>query len=163
MLTEEENAIQNFDFHGLTWGATTQQMTSRFPEGVRSIDGADLPNGERKYGVPVEGVDVASLSFLDGKLYEIRLVYLPATVNQLGSWDIILSRLVDKFGLADADSKGNDTGDEDHLASYFWRFDGAKKWVSFNVYKKFVRVEFSNLLGVWEMEERKKKTANLGF
>lgn len=163
MLTEEENAIENLDFHGLTWGASVQQMNSRFPRATRSTDNPDLANGEDKYLVPVEGVDFAELSFLDGKLYGIRLIYLPATVNQLGTWDIILSRLVDRFGLASADSKGNETGVEDHYASYFWRFDDVKKWISFDVFQKFVRVEFEDLVARWELDNRKRKTANLGF
>jgi len=163
MLTEQENAIQNFDFHGLTWGSSVKQMNDLFAQEATSMDGADVANGERKYAVHVQGVDLAALSFLDGKLYDIILVYNPATVNQLGTWDVILSRLVERFGLADADSKGNETGDEDHFASYYWRWDDVKKWISFDVYKKFVKVNFSDLTGVWEMEERKKRTANLGF
>lgn len=109
------------------------------------------------------GTDGAELSFLDGKLYKIRLFYFPATVNQLGDWGIILSRLVDRFGRANADSKGNETGDEDHFAAYFWRFDDVKKWISFDVFKTAVLVEFEDLVAHWELENRKKKTANLGF
>ena len=163
MLTEYENAIQNFQFHGLTWGSATAQMKSHFPSCAEQRDGTDESVGQHLYLVTAEGVDSAELSFLDDHLYKVRLLYTAVRCNEMGGWNIVLQRLVEKFGLADAKSKGSDTGDDDIIASYYWRFEEITKYVSIDVYKTATVVEFVDLTALWDVNGRKEKTVNLGF
>jgi len=163
MLTEHENAIQNFQFHGLTWGSSTAQMKSQFPSCIERREGTDDSVGKHEYLVQAQGTDGAELLFLDDHLYNIRLVYSPATTNEMGSWNTVLQRLVERFGLADAKSKGSDTGDDKIVASYYWRFEEITKYVGFDVYKFGVSVEFTDMAALWDVNARIEKTVNLGF
>lgn len=159
----QREAIKAFSFKGIGFGASIEDLQRSLP--VTFLDDQSSPEkGQKVFAHIPENGDISGVffSFIDDSLYEIRLAYDAPTANRIGGWHTIAQRLVQKFGKADAESKGEDV-EEPMIASFFWNFREDDRFIEMTVDKKYARVTFTDTAGWRRWDAAKKKNAEVGF
>lgn len=164
--SKEAQAIKDFEFQGFKFGADLDSFKQKFGDKLILIEKrSDSKNGVSVYGIVenFEGFDLCFLWFCDGKLFQIRLNYEPSTVDKIGGWETVIEKVVEKFGKPSPKSKGTDAKAEDEIAEFHWVFPDVHRFISIDVSKKDMNVEFTDTEAYEKWQERKKKSAKVGF
>lgn len=162
---EQIKAAKDFMIEGIGFSATPQTIRAKW-QFAKTVEKESNP----KIGFEVLRVgetpntDGIDFCFLDGKLMQMWVWYAPQRLNKIGGWDVILDRLIKKFGKGDADSKGTKVDTEDgEVYQIDWVIPEAERWVRYDVKKKVA------VLQIWDREVARKKeakekaTAETGF
>ena len=111
----------------------------------------------------VPGITLVGFYFFEGKIYAIRMAYDVAATNRLGGWDIVVGKLVDRFGKADGNSKGTNVTEKDQIASFFWNFSSVSRYIEVGVQTQYMYVEFTDTDLFQKLQDKKKALLDLGF
>jgi hypothetical protein len=159
----QRQAIKDFAYKDIGFGASVEDLERGLQ--VTLLNDESTPEkGHTVFAHLPNNGDVSAVffSFIDDSLYEMRLVYDAPTANRIGGWNTIAERLVQKFGKADANSKGAEV-EAPAIASFFWNFAEDNRFIELSVDKKYTRITFTDMAGWKRWEEKKKKSANVGF
>jgi hypothetical protein len=97
-------SLATFRFNGLEFGTSWSSVKARFPQYQFNKDQSDNKASLTSYTiVGVSGSDGAILSFHEGKLFRVQVIYNPDRItDKMGGVKSLLSRLTDSFGDADS-------------------------------------------------------------
>jgi len=99
-LTEAEKFARDFSFDKVKLGTPIKDFLKRYPKAEKT-DSDDKLKIEL-YTVPVPPATSCSYLFLDGNLYEMRLLYDVAATEEMGGWRVLIEKLIDKLGKVEA-------------------------------------------------------------
>jgi len=159
--TEAEKAARDFAFEKTKLGTSLTDFKKRFPTAELIKENSDPKLKLACYMADANSATFCGYYFLDDKLYEMRIGYVARTVNKLGGWEVLLEKLVEKFGkLKDGDYE---VKSDPLKVSGIWRFPKVDRAVSIEASPKFVGIEVTDLALLKEVQQRKKKAAKTGF
>ena len=159
---QQTKAAKDFKFEGVSFSTSLEEFLKMCPD-ARPFDGGTNDKvGTRAFQAQSKSATCVVFFFFDGKLCEMRILYQQAELNKLGGLDVVLGKLVEKFGKAEADSAGviSRTPFKAYLK---WRVTDAKKFVELNVEEKYIRVDVTDTDVQGKMQEKQKKAVDTGF
>jgi hypothetical protein len=115
-----------------------------------------------QYIVLSEAATVFFVSFFEGKLYEMRIVYDDEKVSKVGGADNLVKRLVDKFGKPDHDSPGI-IKKEPFEFRLNWTMTEANRRIIIMVKEETTRIDVLDIEVAKKMLDAKRKGADTGF
>ena len=161
MTTHVANA-KSFSIEGVKLGMTIDDFKKLFPAAEPLSDLSDTVNNKQGFRVDstanTDGIDAA---FFEGKLFDCYVWYMPSRLNKMGGDETILNKLVEKFGKANADSKGYD-GENSKLELH-WRIPEADFYCSFMATPNKSTMNITDTAAFKKFMELKAKKANVGF
>jgi hypothetical protein len=160
---EQTKAAKEFKFEGVSFSTTLEEFKTAHPDAELQAEDSDKKIRLEVYLADSEAASILMVKFFDGQLMEMRILYDVKKVNKIGGWEVLLERLVDKFGKADADSLGYDK--EEKKAQLDWTFKKANKVVTFLAVerKNHFRVDVEDTEIAKKMRDAKAKSADTGF
>ncbi len=162
--TQHVEAIQAFEFQGMSLGDPEDQLAKHFNDPIYRDDCSNPKAGVATYEVEAPGTDGCYMYFQEGKLYILLLFYGVERVAAMGDWSAILDRLVARFGKPDRDSPGVFPVKEDgEFALYDWAFGEVDRTLRLRVTTEFATVVFTDTNAQLAVHNRKKRQADLGF
>jgi hypothetical protein len=152
---EQIKAAKEFAVEGIGFTATPQTIRAKWPQTERVAEDSNPKIGLEVLLVPeTQNTDGIQFTFLDGKLMQIFVLYLPARVKKMGGWTTIAEKVVARLGKADADSKGVDRDPKsDKVADFDWVIPEAERWFQYKV-----NTDAAALI-IWDREVARKKEA----
>lgn len=158
---EQTKAAKDFKFEGVTFATTVAEFKKLHPNAKEDKE-SDKKLKVEQYIVPSQAADRMAVYFFEGKLYEMRILYRSKQLDKIGGDAVLIERLRDKFGKADASSPGV-TKKTPLEYEFEWEMKDANK--SFAIIGKddYVRIDAVDTLVNAKILEAKKKTADTGF
>lgn len=166
VLTSVVNAQQNdvsraakdFAFHGVTLSTSIETFLRRYPKAALRNEGCDKSANVVIYGVMGEETGGATYSFVDGKLYEMDIIYDHEDLTRMGGYRVPLDKLVEKLGYA---SDGNE---KDNSISATWDFPEVNRRIQCSeIGGTGCLIKVIDTQAAENVLRRKEKAANLGF
>lgn len=158
-LIEADKFARDFSFDKVRLGTPLKDFLKRYPKAEKTDSDAKLKI--ELYTVPVPPATSCSYLFLDGNLYEMRLLYDVATTEKMGGWKVIIDKLVDKLGKVEADDLKHEK--DPFKLDGIWRLGKVNRAIEFLVTEDMTKVEVTDLKALREINQRKKKAAKTGF
>ena len=159
---KKEGAIRNFQWQGIRFGTSVEELKKRFPQASISRERSYLDAGHVIYSLPSNQmvVDTASVQCFSGRVFEIDLVYLPSTVQGLHGVEALLDKLENDYGQSD---KKTEDVDGYPVSRYIWQFPAEQKGITLNTVGGSASVSFIDLAVLHELAKRVRATRNVGF
>lgn len=162
---EEVAAAKAFKVEGVYLGMTETEFRELYPMAQPLKDLTDVNTGTVGLRVSetknTDGVDAA---FWRGRLLEYYVWYGVPRTEQLGGFTTLMKRLVEKFGKADADSRGaNEDKNSEELAELKWRIPEADFYCELLIQKKINRVNITDMRAFTDRGNMKERKADVGF
>lgn len=158
----ESNAlIKDYVIHGVKLGSTIKQVQKVFPDGEYVATASNPSLGISVYVVGSSKIcDGALFYFLNDTLYQIRLGYFPARVNNIGGWTVLLNALKRKYGQYANNSPG-ETDSSSTIAAFYWKSARGNFEIDLTVTPKVATVDFIDVRK--EKEIQSETTKSMGF
>ncbi len=97
-----DKALETFDVEGMQLPTTPEELQRAFPTAQPDHERVDEAVGLRCYAVrDLPSADVARFYFYDGRLYQFEAKYSLERVAKLGGAELMLQKLIDKWGPVD--------------------------------------------------------------
>lgn len=159
---EQIKAAKEFTVEGIGFSATPQTIRTKWPSAERVAKECDAKLGWETLRVgKTPNTDGIDFSFLDGKLVLMWVWYFPERTNQMGGWEVIPRRIVDKLGKAEAGS--NEGKDEDEIFRADWVIPEANRFIRFIAEKKRSILIIVDREMQKQLEQKRQAAANTGF
>lgn len=153
----DTDAMAEFRFQGIPLGAECHEFLRRFPSAMVH-EKSEEAVGFQVYSVAATVVaDLAEFKFLDGRLFQINVVYLPGRLDNLGGVDVVVAKLGDAFGYA------NETKPIQQGTAAIWRRPDISRTATFGAVQGAAMLIVTDTSVESELRSRRAKTANLGF
>ena len=158
---EQNSAIREFKFEGVGLGATFSEVKAKYPNMIFQKEQSD---SDMKLAVwsneDIKTADGVIYGFLNGKLFQIEVVYEPDTLNKIGGYNTIYDRLVSKYGKEDENSPN-----AKYICDYKWQFYDVRRYVSYSIksesHRGFLFVADAEVAR--KIFEARKAKADVGF
>ena len=165
-LTPAEKDILKWSYKGkLAVGMSTRDFISRYPSADINKDNSNFKIKDIHYGVTpsvANDVEYIIVKTFEDKVYEIQIFYSVGFVERLGGYRNFTKKLVARYGLADADSKGNDVK-EPGIYSLFWRFPKVSRYIGCDVFQETLRLTVTDMRATSKLGSAKRESVDLGF
>jgi hypothetical protein len=102
----QNEAAAAYAIDGVSFALTPEQFREKFPRARKSDNAGDEKIGLIHYKLLTESASGVSVSFYNGKVNKIRVVYFTDKLKEIGGDRVVLDDLVTRFGKPDPDSKG---------------------------------------------------------
>lgn len=164
-------AAMRFSFEGVTFATSVAELKKLHPEVDEEDDDIDSDMQKQreanrkvnieKYMADSKAANWLSLTYLDGKLCEMNILYKSKKRQQAGGNELLIERLVSKFGEPDSDSIG--ISKKPSFTSFKWTLDNANRLVEFSGLNDASRITVKDISLFSKMVELKKNAIDTGF
>ena len=157
---EQTKAAKDFKFEGVTFTTSFVEFKKLHPNASQGEMEKEFKM--EQYLVPSEAADLFLVNFVEGNLYEMRILYNVEKVSKMGGDDVLIDRLARKFGKADADSPGV-TKKVPFEFQLDWKMKEANRRIRLIGKDTYTRIDVLDTVVYNKMLEAKKKAVDTGF
>jgi hypothetical protein len=103
---EEMDAAVRYEFDGVSFSLSLSQFRQRFPRAEKVDKATDEQIGLLHYKLETDKATVIAVSFYNGKVHKIHVVYFADKLKAIGGEWVVMDDLAKRFGKPNPDSKG---------------------------------------------------------
>lgn len=154
----DSDAMASFRFRGMPLGTEYREFVRRYPGATFLGDQSQERMGLKIYFATISDVaDGAKFSFLDERLFQIEIMYLPERLTKLGGLDSFAQKLRSAFGKPD-DYK---TFEQGFLTT--WRRSDLNRYAYFGKTADAVVLSVCDTVPEAVLQSRRSRSADFGF
>ena len=160
--SEYEKNVLSFNIQGVKLGCTLKEFKSNTKFTSEYYESLSQPEINQKVYVSedVPNMDTCVFRFFEDKLYGVRVLYEPDTVNRMGGSVAVLGKLVERYGQKfDPPSRENDEA----IFEGYMDFPRIKRNLYAIVKSTVLIIEMIDMETYDKMTEKKKGNMDLGF
>ena len=151
--SEHEKNLLDFNVQDIKLGSSLNDFKLKFPDAIIFQELSQESIGDVTYMVSdIPNIDTCLFSFYSGKLYRIAIVYSASQADELGGWDNIVMKLVERYGKFD-----EITTDEDDVFSAYLENDTIARYLDVNVSSEFMMIKVIERNILSELNTKKEK------
>jgi hypothetical protein len=158
---EQTKAAKEFTFEGVNFSTTLGKFKELFPGAKKYDEQTDTKVGTAAFITPVKAASILHCYFFKDNMHGMRIIYYAEKVNKIGGPFVILDRLKEKFGEADADRTVR-VGPP-LLIKVRWTMKDAKRFISVYVDERLTQVDIIDTEVHDKIREAQKKATEVGF
>ena len=151
-------SLKEFNCQGISFSTSPAEFARRFPQQLKNSKPADEQIGLKTYVTATSNGDGISVHFLNGKLFQIDLIYQAARLNEMGGIDVFTRKLVDRLGAYDDTTSTPGTG-----YRHTWNRPCVNRRAEFSVISSAVMVSVIDTAMETTLKELRAKNIDLGF
>jgi hypothetical protein len=154
-----ESALSGFTYDGISFSTSMAEFARRYPQQMRNSKPEDEKLGVKSFVTACKNGDGLEVTFFNGKLYKIAIVYQAAKINEMGGIDVFAAKVGERLGAFDETvSFANGAGFQ-----HTWNRPGVHRRAELGVMSTAVVVNVIDIAAESSVKKKRSKNLDVGF